>query len=290
MQPWKKVVLSFCLGGVLAVLAQAILTIWTELLTGTAMSFFMGGATLVSMGIIGCILGGNAVYQLLGEWADFGSFLPFSGFAMAVGMKSVGPWTQGKGVWECVRPALWLVIWFNFVGAVVCIAFGYLCQATGLNANPLFVIEKNTSATIFPWAFLIGGILAAIFQVVWEIEKKVLPGKAKHVHILMFAWMCGAVFAPCGLSGMLSGLSGEGFNVMIPIGGLNMYNVGVDFALGGEHFAEGLVHLGSFLLAVLGLFFTGMFTYIIYNARFGRKPINQVHAEMGKQLYDRCKE
>lgn len=290
MQAWKKVVLSFCLGGVLAVLAQAILTVWTALLTGTPMSFFMGGATLVSMGIIGCILGGNGVYQLLGEWADFGSYLPFSGFAMAVGMKSVGPWTKGKSVWECVRPALWLVIWFNAVGAVVCIAFGYLCQTTGLNANPIFVAEKNTTAMVFPMAFLVGGCLTAIFQIVWEIEKAALPGKAKHTHILMLAWMLGALLAPCGLSGMLSNISAEGFNVMIPIGGLNMYNVGVDLAMGGEYAAEGLVHLGSFLLAVCGLAITGLLTYAIYNARFGRKPVKEVHAEMGKKLYDRCKD
>ena len=287
MQPWKKTVFSFLVGGVLAVLAQAILVIWQNLLVDTPMSFFMGGATLVSMGVIGFLLGGFAIYQLLGEWADFGSFLPFSGFSMAVGMKAVGPWTKGEGLGKCVWNMAWLVIWFNAVGAIVCILFGYICQMTGLNADPIFVSEKNTTATIFPLAFLMGGILCAIFQIVWEIEKKALPGKAKHVHILMFAWMMGAVFAPCGLSGMLSNVCGEGFAVMIPIGGLNMYNVGVDLAIGGEHTAEGLLHLGSFLLAVCGLFLCGCCTFIIYNARYGRRPINEVHAEMGKMLYER---
>lgn len=287
MAPWKKTVFSFLVGGTLALAAQAILAVWTTMLTGTPMAFFMGGATLVSMGVIGFLLGGFGVYQLLGEWADFGSFLPFSGFSMAVGMKAVGPWTKGESLGKCVWNMAWLVIWFNAVGAVVCIAFGYLCQTTGLNANPLFVAEKNTTAMIFPAAFLMGGILCAIFQIVWEIEKKILPGKAAHVHVLMFAWMCGAIFAPCGLSGTLVNIFGEGFAVMIPIGGLNMYNVGVDLAIGGEHAMEGLVHLGSFLLAVCGLFLCGFGTFAIYNARYGKKPIVEVHAEMGKKLYER---
>lgn len=41
----------------------------------------------------------------------------------------------------------------------------------------------------------------------------------------------------------------------------------------------GLVHLGSFALAVCGLALTALFTFWIYNAIFGRKPINEVHAE-----------
>ena len=285
MQAWKKTVLSFLVGGTLALVAQAILTIWQNLLPGTPLEFFIGGATLVSMGVIGFLLGGFAVYQILGEWADFGSYLPFSGFSMAVGMKAVGPWTKGESLGKCIWNMGWLVIWFNAVGAVVCILFGYICQMTGLNADPLFVAEKNTSATIFPLAFLMGGILCAIFQIVWEIEKAVLPGKAQHVHVLMFAWMCGAIFAPCGLSGSLVNIFGEGFAVMIPIGGLNMYNVGMAFAMGET--VEGLVHLGSFLLAVCGLFGCGMGTFAIYNAKYGRTPINEVHADMGRKLMER---
>ena len=282
MQAWKKTVLSFLLGGALALVAQAILVIWQNLLPGTPFEFFIGGATLVSMGVIGFLLGGFGVYQLLGEWADFGSYLPFSGFSMAVGMKSVAPWTKGASLGKAIWPAAWLVIWFNFVGAIVCILFGFICTKAGI--VPVLA-EKTTTGLIFPYAFLMGGILTALFQIVWEIEKKLLPGKAKHVHVLMFAWMCGAIFAPCGLSGSLVNIFGEGFAVMIPIGGLNMYNVGMAFALGET--VEGLVHLGSFLLAVCGHYGSGMGTFAIYNARYGRTPLNEVHAEMGRKLMER---
>ena len=121
MKPYKTVIYSFLVGGTFALIAQAILTFWQTVLVGTPMAFFMGGATLISMGVIGCILGGLACYQYVEEWATFGALLPFSGFAMAVGMKAVGPWTKnnekmGKCIWNCV----WFVVWFNVLFAAIC--------------------------------------------------------------------------------------------------------------------------------------------------------------------------
>ena len=275
MKPYKTVIYSFFLGGLFALIAQAIASVWTAILPGTPLEFFMGGATLVSMGIIGCIIGGFAIYQYFEEWATFGALLPFSGFAMAVGMKMVNPWTKENAtVWQSIWSGLWLVIWFNAVGAVVCILFGWICGMAGV--EPAIVAAPTEGRIIFPAAFLMGGILCAIFQVVYLVMKAITP-KAKPVWILMTAWMCGAVFAPCGLSGALVNIFGQGFSVMIPIGGLNMYNVGIAFAEG--EMMEGLIHLGSFLLAVCGLFFTGLATYVIYNAKYGRKTLHTVHLE-----------
>ena len=52
MKPYKTVFYSFCVGGVLALIAQAILSFWQFALTGTPMEFFTGGATLVSLSLI----------------------------------------------------------------------------------------------------------------------------------------------------------------------------------------------------------------------------------------------
>ena len=282
MKPYKTVIYSFFLGGLFSLIAQALFGFWNAALTGTVMEFFRGGAVLVSLGVIGFVLGGLAIYQYFEEWATFGALLPFSGFAMAVGMKMLGPWFKGESLGKSVWQGGWLVIWFNAVGAVVCIAFGYVCGMIGI--EPVLA-EKTTTAMIFPASFLMGGILCAVFQVVWLIVRSITD-KAKHVWILMFAWMCGAAFAPCGLSGSLANVFGEGFSVMIPVGGLNMYNVGYDLFLGGEHAMEGLVHLGSFFLAVFGLFFTGLATFGIYNALFGRKPLKEVHKEAAQHMID----
>ncbi len=224
------------------------------------------------MGVVGCILGGFANYQYFEKWATFGALLPFSGFAMAVGMKMIGPWTKDNaGIGKAIWPGLWLVIWFNVVGAVVCILFGYACTMAGV--QPVLA-PKVEGAMLFVNAYIMGGILCAVFQICYLAFKAVYK-KAAPVHILMFAWMVGAILAPFGISGSLVNQFGEGFAVMIPIGGLNMYNVGAAFAVG--QFGEGLVHLGSFLLAVFFLFFTGLCTFLIYNAKFGRSVMGETH-------------
>ncbi len=280
MRPYKTIIYSFFLGGLWALIAQAIAAVWTTVLPGTPLDFFQGGATLVSMGIIGCIIGGFAIYQYFEEWATFGALLPFSGFAMAVGMKMLNPWTKdhestGKSIWR----GGWLVIWFNAAGAIICILLGFICESAGV--EPAIVSDKNTTNLIFPMAFLMGGILCAIFQCCYLAFKKIAPKIAAPVWILFFAWMCGAIFNIFGLSALLANQFGQGFSVMIPVGGYNMYNVGVAFADG--EMMEGLVHLGSFLLAVAGLFVTGLITYIIYRIKFGCKTVDQVHLERAQR-------
>lgn len=276
MKPYKTVIYSFFVGGMFSLIAQTILSFWQIALADTPMSFFMGGATLISMGIIGCVLGGLACYQYVEEWATFGALLPFSGFAMAVGMKAVGPWTkEGASMGRCIWNCVWFVIWFNVVFAAICIALGFACGLAGFR-EPAFTVEKTEGGMLFFCAFVVGGLLAAVFQTVFvclrKVSKKVAP-----LHVLMTAWMVGALLAPSGISGALANFSGQGFSVMITVGGYNMYNVGLDLFLG--HTGTALLHLGSFALAVCGLAVTALFTFFIYNATFGRKPLREVHGE-----------
>lgn len=283
MKPYKTVIYSFFVGGLFALIAQAILAFWQTMLTGTPMEFFTGGATLISMGVIGCVLGGLAIYQYVEEWATFGALLPFSGFAMAVGMKAVGPWTKnnekfGKCVWNCV----WFVVWFNVVFAAICIALGFAVGSTGFQID--LGVEKVTGGMLFFNAFWVGGLLAAFFQILYVCIKKV-TNKVIPLHILITAWMVGAILAPFGVSTGLINFAGEGFAVMITVGGYNMYNVGVDLAIG--HFSTAFLHLGSFLLAVAGLAVTALFTFFIYNGVFGRTPLAEVHKAKAQAALDK---
>lgn len=148
MKAYKTVVYSFFIGGLFALIAQALVTVWTHLLTNTPMEFFIGGSTLISMGIIGCVLGGFANYQIVEKWGTFGALLPFSGFAMAVGMKMIGPWTKDNAsVGKAIIPGLWLVIWFNLVAAAISILFGYICGMAGI--EPLVSLEKTPPPRCF---------------------------------------------------------------------------------------------------------------------------------------------
>ncbi len=224
-------------------------------------------------------MGGLACYQYVEEWATFGALLPFSGFAMAVGMKAVGPWTKknetmGKCIWNCV----WFVVWFNVLFMAICVAIGYVCGMMGVEPAQNLGVPKTEGGMLFFNAFWVGGLLAAVFQVLFIVCKAITP-KTTPLYILMTAWMVGAILAPFGVSGALANFAGQGFSVMITVGGYNTYNIGMDLFLGGEHAAAGLLHLGSFALAVCGLALTALFTFWIYNAVFGRKPIDEVHAE-----------
>lgn len=294
MKPYKTVIYSFLLGGLFALIAQALFGFWNAALTGTAMEFFKGGAVLVSLGVIGFILGGLAIYQYFEEWATFGALFPFAGFAMAVGMKMVVPWTKGESLGKSIWPGAWLVIWFNAVGAVVCIAMGYLAGMLGWTPPadiPAAIVASTdplVSLTIGARAFVGGGLICAVFQIVWLIVKAAIP-TAKHVWILMGGWMCGAIFCLPGLSQWLVSQFGQGFSCLIPVGGYNMFNTGFDLFLGGEHAMTGLVHLGSFMLAVFGLFFTGLGTFIVWNAKWGRKNLQQVHLEKAEHALEEAK-
>ena len=292
MKPYKTVIYSFLLGGLFCLIAQALFGFWNAALTGTAMEFFRGGAVLVSLGVIGFILGGFAIYQYFEEWATFGALFPFAGFAMAVGMKMVVPWTKGESLGKSIWPGAWLVIWFNAVGAIVCIAGGYIAGLLGWTppeVAPAIIASTDplVSLTIGARAFFGGGCICAVFQIVWFVVKSIIP-KAKHVWILMGGWMCGAIFCLPGLSQWLVSQFGQGFSCLIPVGGYNMFNTGYDLFLGGEHAMTGLVHLGSFMLAVFGLFFTGLGTFIIWNAKWGRKNLHQVHLEKAQAHLAEC--
>lgn len=281
MKAYKTVIYSFFIGGLFALIAQALVTVWSNVLTGTPMDFFMGGATLVSLGVIGCVLGGFACYQIAEEWGTFGCLLPFAGFAMAVGMKMVTPWTRGESFGKSVWQGLWLVLWFNFVCACISIAFGYVCGMMGVEAA--FTIEATSSTMIFPCAYLTGGLLCASFQVLYLVVKSINPA-CKPLWILITAWFVGAVFAPLGISGALVDFGGQGFSAMITVGGYNMYNIGHDLASGET--AAALLHLGSFFLAVAGLFFTGLATFLIYKAKFDRTPLHEVHRAKAQHMID----
>lgn len=275
MKPLNSVVYSFFLGGLLALISQTFLSFWQVALADTPMAFWIGGATLVSMGVLGCIIGGLGIYQYLEKWATFGALLPFSGFAMAVGMIAVRPWTtENLSMRKCVLKCAWFVIKFNLVYAIICIAIGMLVGLTGFQID--LGVEKTTGNILFVLAYIVGGIMSALFQLLYlglrKVNKKIEP-----LHVLIIGWMAGAVLAPFGICTALGNFAGQGFSIMIPVGGYNMYNAGFDFVSG--HIDVGLLHLGSFFLAVLGLCVTALATYFIYNAKFGRKPLDLVHAE-----------
>lgn len=78
----KPIAMAFLVGGVFAVIGQAITMFWLPIVGGD--SPFMGFAVLVTMGVIGVILFVTGLHQKLAPIAGFGLILPFNGFCAAI--------------------------------------------------------------------------------------------------------------------------------------------------------------------------------------------------------------
>ena len=185
-----------------------------------------------------------------------------------------GPWTKnnekmGKCIWNCV----WFVVWFNVLFAAICIAIGWICGTVGFNNN--LGVAKTEGGMLFVYAFLVGGLLAAFFQILFVCLKKVTK-KVTPLHILITAWMLGAIFAPFGISGALANFSGEGASP-------SSRSVATICSTWASSSAAATCRRRRALvvpLAVAGLAITGRCSPSSSTAgRFGRKPLEQVHAE-----------
>lgn len=279
----KSVVYAFLIGGLFALVSQTVTTFWGFAL-GDELELFVPCLTLISMGIIGFVMAGFAIYQYLIEWSGFGAILPFSGFAVGVGMTMLEPWFEGKSTGKSIWAGVFLLIWFNCIVAVITILIGAACGMAGITYESAPPVE---GALVFPLAYVGGGIMCAVFQALFILAKRAYK-KCAPIHMLVFGWLMGAVLAPTGFCTSMIHTFGQGFGIMLPVGGYQMYNIGYLLAQGGSAASEGMAMLGAFGLAILGLFFTGLGTFMLYRANFGRKTVEQVHyerAQAKEELY-----
>ncbi|WP_180326481.1 SpoVA/SpoVAEb family sporulation membrane protein [Raoultibacter phocaeensis] len=82
MDSLKALLGSFVVGGILAMVGQAFMSLAVAVLGPD--SFFLAAATLVGVGLVGAILFVFGIYQKIEQVGGFGAALPFSGLAAAV--------------------------------------------------------------------------------------------------------------------------------------------------------------------------------------------------------------
>ncbi|MCI8468884.1 MAG: SpoVA/SpoVAEb family sporulation membrane protein [Eggerthellaceae bacterium] len=107
MQYVKPTAMAFLIGGVFAVIGQAITMFWLPIVGGD--SPFMGFAVLVSMGVIGVIMFMTGLHQKLAPLAGFGLILPFNGFCAAISDAFVNASNEAGSASAGVKAALGLV-------------------------------------------------------------------------------------------------------------------------------------------------------------------------------------
>ncbi len=271
----KRLGWTFLIGGALGALSQIIYNLWSAFCTnpGFILSRTLGSDVLVTMGVIGALLGGLGLYRHLASRTTFGAGLPFSGFAFGIGENMIGPWTKPKnngreGFWHCTWHGLWLVIWFNVLVFALSFFIAGLCYyGAGIKESTQYLLVQPlahpvSGPLLYLTAFITGGLITCVWELVIVITK--LPMSA----VLAIAWCSGTLLAPTGIMAWLSSFGGWGMNVMIMNGGQILYNVGFMFFNGtpgaGFEFAALVITIGC-------LFLTGWLCFILHIIKYGHK-------------------
>lgn len=113
----KPIALAFLIGGIFAIIGQAITMFWLPILGGD--SPFMGFAVLVTMGVVGVILFVTGLHQKLAPSAGFGLVLPFNGFCAAISDAFVSASSESGSPVVGVKAAFGLVAYVLGWGCLI---------------------------------------------------------------------------------------------------------------------------------------------------------------------------
>lgn len=120
----KPVAMAFLVGGIFAVIGQAITMFWLPIVGDSP---FLGFAILVSMGVIGVALFLTGAHQKLAPIAGFGLVLPFNGFCAAISDTFVNASAASGEAGEGVKASLKLLA---FVLGWGCLSIFVIAAAT----------------------------------------------------------------------------------------------------------------------------------------------------------------
>jgi stage V sporulation protein AE len=223
---------AFIVGAVLVTIGQVFMVLLSH--TPLYAAGFSTLALLVCMGILGSVLFLADIYPRLEGFGGMGAVLPFSGLASAVagmtfniGKEAGGP---GKGavvaiiemgckvvlLGTAICMVLGAVYYFSGFGTVFMAPYspgGVLVEQVGppngTEAGPPNGVPVGVDPLAFLWAFLIGGTLCAIAQLILMLTK--LPMGV----FLVILFGVGAALTPFGVMKWLVMLGGAGCQVLI---------------------------------------------------------------------------
>lgn len=207
----KAIAKAFIAGGIMGVITQILLVAWTAALG--ADSTFVGPATLVSLGVLTLVTYPSGLFSKAQDWGGWGIMLTFSGLAGAVAGCFQGVRAHTGSTAKAVAEAFKLVFGIVLIGAIafiildVIVVFGHIDFGTGA------AIAAATPALSLPMAFLmafvVGGVLAAVFQVAAMATKATPPT------LLKVGFAIGGCCVPFGALGWLEAVGGGGATAMV---------------------------------------------------------------------------
>lgn len=125
----KPIAAAFVVGGILAVVGQLFLTLYTAILGADSM--FLAALTLVSVGLVGAVLFVAGIYQKIEKFGGFGAIMPFSGLAAAVGGTIAGAKQGGATTGQAIKEGVMLVVYVVGIGTVISVIIGVIAFFVG---------------------------------------------------------------------------------------------------------------------------------------------------------------
>ncbi|WP_102379834.1 SpoVA/SpoVAEb family sporulation membrane protein [Raoultibacter timonensis] len=129
MDSVKALVGSFIVGGILAMVGQAFMSIAVAVLGPD--SFFLAATTLVGVGLVGAVLFVFGVYQKIEQVGGFGAALPFSGLAAAVAGTVVRAKEDGAAMGASMLAGVKLAAWVLGTGSLIVVIVGVVAFLIG---------------------------------------------------------------------------------------------------------------------------------------------------------------
>ncbi len=129
MDSVKALVGSFIVGGILAMVGQAFMSIAVAVLGPD--SFFLAAATLVGVGLVGAVPFVFGVYQKIEQVGGFGAALPFSGLAAAVAGTVVRAKEDGAAMGASMLAGVKLAAWVLGTGSLIVVIVGLVAFLIG---------------------------------------------------------------------------------------------------------------------------------------------------------------
>jgi hypothetical protein len=203
---------AFCVGGVLSVLGQLILTVLYALLG--AGNQFAPLLMLVVMGVFGLLGFVFGFYTKLEAWGAFGAILPFSGFAAAVARITYDARCESGTVRAGIRAGLRISGFVVGVGFVLILAVSTASFFWPVVAPAVPSLSANL-VTDCLLSFVGGGLICVICQTFMMLTRLSVPV------ILIIAFSLGSVLYASGLIDIVRATCLSGMYVMTFDAGAN---------------------------------------------------------------------
>lgn len=207
----KAVAKAFISGGVMGIITQVLLMAWTAVLG--AGSTFVGPATLVTLGVLTLVTYPSGLYKKVEDWGGWGIMLTFSGLAAAVAACFQGVRAHTESAAKAVGEGFKLVFGIVGIGAIAFIILDAIVAIGHIDFGAATAIAAATPTLSLPMAFVmafvVGGVLAAIFQIA------AMASKATPPTLLKVGFAVGGCLVPFGALSWLEAVGGGGATAMV---------------------------------------------------------------------------